>query len=184
VDNQPVTAAILNTELRDNMSDLNSRGRATVASNDTQFTVASGAEVVTVTHTIAANTLDTDGNTLNLIAAGTFAADSDSKVVRIRLGTTGSPLTGTIYGTITAANSNITEWWIQCFIGRIAANSQGGAGWAMAYHSTPTSALQEMTLATSSLTDSSAMSLVVTGDGINANDIVYERSVLRTIRNG
>lgn len=182
-DGEPVTAAALNTQIRDNLSDLNARSVTTVSADDVQFSVASGAEAVMVTHTIPANTLTINSDTLHLIAAGTFAANGNDKTVRIRLGTTGSPLTGVIVATIFASAVAVTQWWIEGHITRTALNVQSAFGFGKAFNTTtPQNSLHETTVVDGALTESSAMALVVTGDGISASDIVYERSVLKTYK--
>jgi hypothetical protein len=182
-----VTAAGFNTYIKNNLIDLDSRFKTgtTVTADRTTLSTTGGAEEVLHTYTIAANTLNTNQDTLHLAAYGSGDSSTNARTIRVRLGTTGSPLTGTICASVNSNVQFVDDWFIEVFISRIASNSQGIMGKGFIVNggtNSPTTARDFMTLATASLTDSSAMALVITGDGVIAGEVQYRQSYLQTLK--
>lgn len=178
-----VTAALLNTHVKDNLIDLDTRAPVygDVAGED--GTATSGtAEEVMATFTIPANTLDANGATIHLAAWGTMTENANNKTARLRWGTTGSPLSGTICATMSSGTGNLHLGWVlEAYISRIASNSQGIMGMGDAHSATlfgDSDARHEMTLATASLTDSNALAFVVTCDSVVTGDMTFGHAAL------
>lgn len=139
------------------------------AFDDTQDTSAGDPEEVLYTYTIPANTLAAAGDTVEITAVGTLAGDTDAKVVRLRLG----GLAGTIISTVSNNSASDLTWRVTAKVTRIASNSQRCVGEGLFYSATAATRHQQ-TVTTATATDSGTIDLVVTADGVNAGDIVYE----------
>lgn len=139
------------------------------AFDDTQDTSAGDPEEVLFSHTVPANTLDTNGKTVKLTAVGTLAADTDAKIVRVRWG----GLAGTIACTVSNNSASDVNWRVEVLVARIGSNSQRLTG--VGHFFTTTAASRSvLTITTATETDSGGVDLVVTADGVNAGDIVFE----------
>ena len=144
-----------------------------VDTDDTQAALASGTEAVLRTFTIPANTFNADGRTLKLTAVGTLAADADNKTIRARLG----GLAGTIIVSCSQNSAALVRWHMEVLVTRIGSNSQRIAGWAVLANA-GSSGDQNFAFnnTTATATDTNTIDLVITGEGVNANDVVYEAS--------
>lgn len=147
-----------------------------IDSDDTQFALASGAEAVMRTYTIPANTFNANGRTIVFKAWGTLAADTDNKIIRVRF----TNISGTIILQVSQNASAYVAFETELIITRIASNSQRVIGKGTFYTGLGGGASPSATLnvTTSTQTDTSAITVVLTGEGVNANDIVYEASVV------
>lgn len=144
--------------------------------DDTQ--AATGAdtnETVLKTFTVPANTLNLNGRTIRIRAVGTFAANTNTKTLRIRWGGIG----GTIIVTGTVADqADQTRWYAEATLSRIGTGSQRLYGFAGRNDNGDTLFGQQFGMTTGTQDETTDVALVVTGQNgtANANDIVFEAS--------
>lgn len=142
--------------------------------DDTQAANVGAGEDTLRTFTVPANTLNAAGRTLRFRAVGTLAANTNAKQVRVRWG--GGA--GTVVAHINQNSASLTRWEVTVELSRIGANSQRVVGRAF-YHfpaGTSNTPHSTMAVATDTQTDSANVDLVLTGEGVADNDIVYEAS--------
>jgi hypothetical protein len=103
------------------------------------------------TFSVPANTLRNVGDRIRIVAGGTMAASTDSRIARIRLG-------ALIYAQVTATIASTTTWRLECDVVKTANNAQMRTGVGLA-----TSAGVTTINGADTLTDTGALSLTVTG---------------------
>lgn len=130
---------------------------------------AGGAATTLWSETIAADTLEFDGDYIKYEAGGTFAATANTKQITITLGST------TIFDSGALAITAAGDWHIQGIIYRTGANTQKNVA------SLTSSSLGTITpptdYTTSSETDSGALTFALKGAGASTNDIVFELGI-------
>ena len=146
-----------------------------IETDDTQASAA-GTEVTLYSYSIPANTLNSNGRMVVFRAWGTLAADTDNKIIRVRF----DSIAGTIIIVVSQNAAAYTRFEVELRIIRIGSNSQRVIAKAhLMGASNGTSSTQTAAeVTTAAKTDSSAIPIVLTGEGINSNDIVYEASVV------
>lgn len=122
--------------------------------NLTTTSVGNGADTTEDTlqsFTIPANTLVNVGDTLRIIAGGVFAASTDNKTVRVKLG-------GTAISSPTGITAGSIRWGVEAWVVKTGSNTQS-------YLSTgaTVSGTQGTDTFTLSLTDTSTIALTITG---------------------
>ena len=131
-------------------------------SDTTQNATDDGTEETLWTYSLPANTLDENDDSLEILVAGTFAADADAKTIDLTFGSTDiGTMTTTTAGSIAFhidATLVRTGVGSQKAIAEISRNDRGGT----------------ITNATSTEDETGAITIALTGDGTNASDIVYE----------
>lgn len=88
------------------------------------FVPGTTAETVVDTFVIPANAWTTDGEALKLRAWGVAGGNTNAKTVRLRLGTSGTCLTGSILGAINFASASDAEWNAEWIVTREGVSSQ------------------------------------------------------------
>jgi hypothetical protein len=144
--------------------------------DDTQVTTSGATETALRTFTLPANTLNATGRTVIFRAWGTLAADTDNKIVRVRLGGIG----GTIATQVSQNLSAYTRWEVLVRIIRLALNSQRVIGTGTFYTAAGAgaAAMSTMTVTADTQGETAGIDIVCTGEGANAGDIVYEASTV------
>ena len=117
-------------------------------------------------YSLPANTLDENGDSLDIFASGTNAADTDSKILDLDFGST-------TVETVTTASSAAVAWKLSATVVRTAAGAQKASGWLI-LQSHSFQAAGETTYTTPAEDETGTITIAMTGDGINASDIVYE----------
>jgi hypothetical protein len=143
--------------------------------DDTQQAVTSGTDQVVRTYQVPSNYFAVAGRTLLITAFGTFAANANSKTVRIRWG----GLAGTVVTSLSHASSTGIGWRMSGLIVRIGTDSQRVIG--IPQQGTGNITTSDTVVTTAALAEASAQDLVVTGDGVAASDIVYEGSIVQSL---
>lgn len=153
---------------------------SSITFDDVQAATGANTTETTLFSYTATGKLGTNGNTIRLSARGTFASNANVKTVRVRWnGLSGTVVVTNPYG------ANQTKWELVAVISRIGSNSQRLAGTIIISSSTgfAGNAVHEVGLTTDTVTDSGAMTLVVTGQNgtASASDIVYETALVETL---
>jgi len=179
-----VTAALMNTHVRDNLLYLKS-ALDTIAAGDYPETLSnqipatppsnSGtAETTLFSYTLPADTLDVNGRKVRVMVSGTTSADSDNKVFRLYLGGTG--------GTKLWDSGNTTinnEWWtLEAEINRDGVGSQYSTVTALWARGGPGADLQALERTASSEDETGALDIVVTGQSSVGSDRIYGYQML------
>lgn len=121
-------------------------------------------------YSVPANTLAVNGQSLWFEAWGTFAANSNSKTVRVRFGTTGTNLISTLTGVLNGGG-----WSVRGRIIRTGAATQKANGTAIASAS---GTADSDTVTGLDQTLSGAVTLKVTGEATATNDVVLESFIV------
>ena len=127
-------------------------------SDTTQNATDDGTEETLWTYSLPANTLDENDDSLEILVAGTFAADADAKTIDLTFGSTD-------IGAVTTTTQ--TSFRINATLVRTGVGSQK----AITETGRPDLGI---TYATSTEDETGAITIALTGDGTNASDIVYE----------
>ena len=129
-------------------------------SDTTQNATDDGTEETLWTYSLPANTLDENDDSLEILVAGTFAADGDTKTIDLTFGSTD-------IGAITTTNQ--TAFRINATLVRTGVGSQKASA-----EISITDRGGTITNTTSTEDETGAITISLTGDGTNASDIVYE----------
>ena len=129
----------------------------------TQNATDDGTEETLWTYSLPANTLDENDDSLEIMVAGTFAADTDTKTIDLKFGSTD-------IGTITSSSQSVRTFRLDATLVRTGVGSQK----AVAGFNVPSGTSEPVTYATSTEDETGAITIALTGDGTNASDIVYE----------
>ncbi len=158
----------------------NGSGTVTVGgilfTDDTQQATTGTAEEILVTHTIVANTFDTDGRSMRITAYGSFTPAATDKTLRIRFGGIG----GTIIAGGTIQNDVALETWIiEGLVVRLGSASQRGVG-SLILGRTGATGVNTMgvIVTTAAETMSGEITLVITGESATTGQITYEGSIV------
>ena len=127
-------------------------------SDTTQNATDDGTEETLWTYSLPANTLDENDDSLEILVAGTFAADADTKTIDLTFGSTDIGAVTTTIQTAFRINATL----VRTGVGSQKAISETGR---------PDLGI---TYATSTEDETGAITIALTGDGTNASDIVYE----------
>lgn len=179
VNGELVTASLMNTHIRDNMSDLDSRMNVarTIAGGSSIYAYfggtlyrsetevgSSGSSITNLaTQAIAANVLSTNGHTLEIWATVSFAANSNEKRVWIYWGS---------YAIVafTGFAPNDTGASLRAIITRTGASSQKAIGLLL---TSTISGPVSTTYTTPTETLSGSVTLQLRAQGTDNNDIVF-----------
>lgn len=123
-----------------------------------------------ITYSVPASTLAVDGDTLTVIAYGTFAANANNKQVRLVYGSTELATTGAI-----AQNSG--SWRIEAQIVRTAAATQDATAFLALSDAGIVTPFANLTTPAETL--SGAVTLKCTGEATSDDDIVQEGLIVR-----
>lgn len=137
-----------------------------IRSNTQNGNAAGGAASTLWSETIAADTLEFDGDYIKYEATGTFAANANTKQITITLGAT------TIFDSGALAITAAGDWHIQGCIYRTGASTQ--KNWATLTSSSLGTLTPPVDYSTSSESDAGALTFALKGAAAGANDIVFE----------
>lgn len=134
-------------------------------------TGANTTDTTLFTYTLPANALDADGRVIKFTAWGSFAANGNTKTVRLKFnGAAGSSIMAF------SGTPNNQNWVLQGTVIRTGSNAQDFFGTSVLGPTAATNA----TFGTATVTDNAAIDLAVTAQNgsSSANDIVYEGSLI------
>ena len=133
-------------------------------SDTTQNATDDGTEETLWTYSLPANTLNENDDSLEILVAGTLAADLDSKTMDLTFGSTD-------IGTITVSSQSLVDAFrIDATLVRTGVGSQK----AIAGFIVQTGTGGPAVYTTLTEDETGAITIALTGDGTNASDIVYE----------
>ena len=161
-----VTAAQLNTYMRDTDLDLDARAHHVLQHDQTSAgTPADTAEHVLHTFTIPANYFAVNGRTVRLTATGTCGVNSKTVLVRLG-GASGEGIAG-------ATSARESVWWIEALISRVGLNTQRVASILIGLDTGGGSFAQGGLI---TQVETNPLELVVTGQSHvgTANDVTYQ----------
>ena len=141
--------------------------------NTTQTGNTDGTAEAVHTHTLKAGALYKNGQGVEVVAWGTFAADADAGTLNVRFG----GLTGTVIATI--AKTNDGNWLARALVFRTAASVQKSVGEGHNDNASPSTS----TIAAPTEDETADISIVVEVDATDADDIVVEGSYVRGLEN-
>lgn len=137
-----------------------------IRSNTQVGNSAGGADSTLWSETIAADTLEFDGDYIKYEATGTFAATANNKRIKIKLGAT------TVYDSGALAITAAGDWHLQGVIYRTAANTQ--KNWGTLTASNLGTLTPPVDYTTSAEADNVSQTFALTGAGTSASDVVFE----------
>jgi len=147
-------------------SSMQGRGMSIINHNTTETGNTAATETTLFTFSVPANTLGTDGDSLRFMVAGTFATSvSTNKDIKVKFGST------TILDTGSLAITSAANWIIE---GRIIRTGGTGQKCIVRISTSSSVLVGTVSYTLSSETLSGALSLAVTGNGTNANDVLGE----------
>lgn len=146
-------------------SAVDARVGGTLSTNTTPVGNVGAGEDDLMTYSVTGNTLNTNGQAIQLFAAGTIANNANAKRIRVKFGAT------TIFDTGALPTSAAIDWFIQGQIIRTGAATQKCIVSISTNNATIPSSSDYTTAAE---TLSGAITLKLTGEAVSDNDIVEE----------
>lgn len=141
--------------------------------NTTQATTTGTVEEVLATCSLTAGTLGVDGQAIHVVAWGTYAANANGKLIRIRFGGIG----GTSIAGSSITNNNV-PWRVDAYVVRTGAATQIAHG---ATFASTTAQIEVDSAPTQTLAN--AIDLVITGTtATQAGDVTFKGLIVELIK--
>lgn len=143
---------------------------------DTQFTLVSNVstgETDLMTFSLPANSLNFDGDSIEVEAYGFFANNANTKTIRFYFGST--PVAFTVVGT----GGSITAWYLKAVVIRNSSSTMTGVGTLFADSDVAPKAVYINTLSAGGVVYTGTNTIKLTGVGGATNDIRQQSMITK-----
>lgn len=152
--------------------DVSASGVTVLYKNTNSVSNSGSTETDLYSYTMSAGTLSTDGESLEGVVAGTFAATANNKRIRLKIGTT------TVFDSGSLAITSATDWSLTYNLIRVSDASQKCVG-TLTLSNTTTQSFTDYATAAETLSVSNIIK--VTGQGTSSSDLTSEFTKIKKI---